>query len=242
MNNLEKLNGIHKGQVCFIIGAGSSIYFQNLKPLKDRITIAVNSGMLAIPEPTYFVSDDWSVANWSYFFKDLKSSKTKALLYEDKLANQASMFGNRSYLFRHRHGYHLTDEYSHSDKKNHICQSRTSFGSAIHIAHIMGCSKICLLGLDCFRIQGRRYFWQFWEPKKQPRRNDGISNDSFKTIVQDNKTTDSDLQDILKYWKDKGVEINKKCKVYNASPYSVLDVFEKVDLKNFVSENQNDTK
>lgn len=236
MNNIEKLNGIHSGETCFVIGAGSSIYFQNLKPLKDFVTIAVNSGQLAIKDPTYFVSDDWSVANWSYFYQDLINSNTKLLLYEDKLSTYAPLFGGRAYLFKHRQGYNITDKYSHSNKNYHICQSRTSFGSAIHIAHIMGCSKICLLGLDCFRTQDKRYFWQFWDRNKQPRRKDGISNDSFIKTINNGKSTDTDLEDMLVYWKNKGEVINKKCNVYNASPKSAVEVFTKVNLEDFIKE------
>ena len=59
VRNLEEFNGKHKGETCFIIGAGTSIHFQNLEPLKDHVTIAVNSGYVAANWASYFVSDDW---------------------------------------------------------------------------------------------------------------------------------------------------------------------------------------
>ena len=62
MRNLEEFNGIHKGKTCFVIGAGTSLHFQDLEPLKSMdnvVMIAVNSGYVAASWAGYFVSDDW---------------------------------------------------------------------------------------------------------------------------------------------------------------------------------------
>jgi len=59
VRNLEEFNGIHRGKTCFIIGAGASVHFQNLEPLKQHVTIAVNSGYVAANWASYFLSDDW---------------------------------------------------------------------------------------------------------------------------------------------------------------------------------------
>jgi len=107
--NLEEFNQIHKDKPAIIIGSGTSIFGLDLSPLKNCITLAVNSGYVAYPESNYFVSDDWSVANWSYFFRDLQQSPiTLALLYENKFRDSGSIFGERVVQFRHRLGYHVT--------------------------------------------------------------------------------------------------------------------------------------
>lgn len=228
--DLEEFNGIHKGRKCFIVGAGPSLHFQDISPLVNHVTITVNSGYLAFKEADYFITDDHATANWSYFYKDLKeSTKTNVLLYEDKLKNSTKLFGNRSVLFRHRKGYHITDKYEHNNKINHICQARTSTGSAIHVAHIMGCSEIFLLGLDCCRIEGKRYFWQF--RNNQPTRSDGIPIDNYHKTIENGTQSDSDLKEIHKYWNNTGKLILNKCKVYNASGNSVLNTFPKVNLE-----------
>ena len=59
MRNLEEMNGIYKDTPCFIICPGPSVAAQNLEPLKNYVTIAVNSGYLAAPWANYFLSDDW---------------------------------------------------------------------------------------------------------------------------------------------------------------------------------------
>lgn len=232
---LDEFNQKHAGQPAFIVGSGPSIHGQNLAPLKNFVTIAVNAGYVAVPDADYYLSDDWEASVWTYFAVDLRqSTKTTVFLYEDKLKDKAPWFGERSVLFRHRPGYHITDSYKHGKKSKHIVQCRTSVGSAIHVAHIMGCSPIVLLGLDCCRVMGRRWFWEFpgW---KQPRRLDGKKADKYTRKPH----TDTDLEQILSYWRDQGKKINDACKVYNASEISKIDVFPKKSLDDIVREISN---
>ena len=236
---LEEFNGIHDGSICFIIAAGTSIHFQDLEPLRQHITIAVNSGYVAAPWATYFVSDDWSVARWSYFFNDLKNSdKTIALLYEDKLKNQHAWFGDRGVLFRHCGVVQIPNKYEHDNPKRHIGQTRTSVGSAIMIAHIMGCSEIVLLGVDCCRNGGLRYFWQVSPQQyKMPFRNDNVPRDKYRQCkTVGGRKSDYDLVDISRTWDRFGKAVNKKCKVYNTSDISIVSVFPKVSLERFLEE------
>ncbi len=250
MRTLEEFNGIYNGQkkTAFIIGAGTSLHYQNLEPLKDHVTIAVNSGYVAAPWADFFISDDWACARWSYMFKDLRDSDhTIALLYENKLSSSARWFGNRSVMFRHRKGIHIADAYSHSDKKNHIGETRNSVGSGIMIAHIMGCSKIVLLGIDGYRQFGYRYFWQLsphispyrTEPYKKPFRNDKKTWDCFRKVKVKGQVTDTDLIDINRSWSEFGKAVNEKCMVYNASENSALTVFPKIDLERFLEDYEN---
>lgn len=239
MRNLEEFNQSYQKRPAFIIASGPSVFGLDLDTLlKDQITIAVNSGYVAMKTAKFFVSDDWSVVNWSYFFNDLyQSPTTLALLYENKFRDAHQIFGERFVAFRHRTGYHITNNYSHSNKENHILQSRTSVGSAIHIAHIMGCDPICLIGVDCHRTNGLRYFWQF-DPSKYnyPFRRDRTRFDNFQRIMHKGKQSDTDLVDILKYWETFGKELNEKCRVFNLSPASALDIFTKVSLDDFLKE------
>ncbi|MHA2279379.1 MAG: 6-hydroxymethylpterin diphosphokinase MptE-like protein [Promethearchaeota archaeon] len=235
MRNLAEFNGQFSGRTCFIVGAGPSLYGIDLEPVRDHVVIAVNSGYVATPWADFFVSDDWSVAHWSYFFRDLRQSRTTALLYEDKLAKSAGWFGDRSVLFRHQKGICIPDVYEHDDPKKHIGETRTSVGTAIMIAHIMGCSPICLLGIDCMRKSGLRYFWQISPYLHNiPYRNDGVPIDRYKKCKIGGQINDYDLIDIKKTWSAFGEAINKKSTVYNCSKESVLGVFPKMELGDLV--------
>lgn len=232
--NLDSYNQRHTNETAYIIGAGPSIFFQNLKPLKDKLTFAVNSGYCACPWATFFVSDDRSVQNWSYFFRDLYYSRhTTALLYEDKFSDIPKGFNNKTVFFRHRTGYNITEEYEHENYPNRIWQARTSMGTAIHIAYIMGCRRIVLIGNDLCRVQGRRYFWQLYYSGR-PYRKDTIAIDTFPRAMMDKHESDVDLLDIMNYWQSISQELNSKCEVLNASKISILDCFPKIELKDII--------
>lgn len=149
-------------------------------------------------------------------------------------------------IFRHRKGIHIADRYDHLNKKNHIGETRTSVGTGIMIAHIMGCSKIVLIGIDGNRQSGHRYFWELpphtspyrTEPYKRPYRNDRVAWDSYRKIKVKGQITDSDLIDINRSWLVFGTEVNKKIKVYNASENSALKVFPKIDLEQFIEDHE----
>lgn len=240
MRNLEEFNDRHHGKPCFILGSGCSLmpHIESglINRLSNYVSIAVNSGYLAFPESDFFISDDWSISHWSFFFDDLRnSSKTIALLYDKKLEDKAGWFGDRSVIFKHRKGYKLTKPYSHSEHINYIWEARTSVGSAIHAAYIMGCDPIVLLGMDCCRSpQGDRYFWQMsrWQEmgKKKPYRNDGVPIDAFPRCRVKYKQSDTDLKAILRYWTKVSYLLINKVHIYNTSIESMIDVFHKEEL------------
>lgn len=223
MRNLEEFNNKHTGKTCFIIGSGVSILNHDISKLSEYVTIAVNSGIIAAPFADYFLSDDVSVKMWSYFH-DLRSLKTQVLMYEDKLLSCENMFKERSVFYKHRRGYHLTKPYSHKIYEKALCECRTSVGSAIHTAYIMGCNPIVLVGIDCCRVDGKRYFWDFQKYEK-PIRLDGGRTDRFKKITQD---SDADLKEIMNYWTISSKHFLESCNVLNASEISIIDCFNKI--------------
>lgn len=237
MRNLEELNGIRKGEPCFIIGAGPSVICVDLDLIKDvGFTIAVNSGYVAM-ETDYFLSDDWSVAFWSYFSKELvKSPRTLALLYEEKLGNTSKQFGDRAVLFRHRKGYHLTTPYFHEKEEHHLCQARVSTGTAIHAAYVMGADPIVLIGADCRRLDGLRYFWELPEFQgEKPTYEDYAHRRRYIKKNLGGFQVDHDLVEIHKYWFEVSESFKEAgCTVLNASPLSILRQFPIVKIEDVI--------
>jgi len=235
MRNLEEFNGKHLGQPGIVIGSGTSVLDVDLSLFKNYPRITVNSGYMACTDAEYFVSDDEEISLWNFFCNDLRNSNTIVFLYEDKLQDRVEWFGDRSVLFRHRQGYHITDKYEHENKKNRIVQCRSSLGSAIHIAIIMGCDPILVVGLDCYRWNSYRWFWQHpsWQGIR-PYRIDRHKEDKYRQKYHRRVKTDDDLVDIMRYWQAQGGEFNKKCRVYNCSKDSLVDVFPKISAMDFV--------
>lgn len=237
MRTVEEFNGKYTGQPAVIIASGPSLYLQDLSLLSGLVCIVVNSGYIAMPDADFFISDDWSIFNWRSLTKCLIESRTTVLLYEDKLKHAADMFDSRAVLYKHRCGYNVTDDYSHTDYSRHILQCRTSVGSAVHVCHIMGCSPILLLGVDCRYLNGNRYFWQFDRKKyKMP-----IGKGAEKKFIRMNAEieTDTDLMEIAEYWRTLGKEFAHKCTIFNGSPISEVDVFEKISIVDFCEKYKN---
>ena len=228
MRNLEELNGKHAGQPACVLGSGPSIKMIDPSIYKNFVCIAVNAGIVANPESDYFLTDDCDCSNWTYFL-ELRHRRCDVLLYEEKFKGFPTLFGDRTVFFRHRTGYHVTDHYRHTEPKDHIVQCRTSVGSAIHVAHIMGCSPIFVAGVDCCRLDCKRWFWEFAGYRK-PKRLDGRRADKYRKT----KDSDTDLIEILQYWRDQGSEFLNRCQVYNASPISRVDAFPKITLQQYL--------
>lgn len=163
--NIQDLKNIHKDQIVFICGAGPSLHFIDTNLIKDHLSIAVNSGVIKVPKCDYFVSDDSAIKNWSYYKDVVAKIDCPKLLYKDKFEGRCSELSN-VVLFEHTWWFSpTTNEYNLNglklNKTGPIIGSRTSMGTAVHLAYIMGCNPIVLLGNDCCFKDLKRYFWQY---------------------------------------------------------------------------------
>lgn len=169
MTSLSDFHNKHAGQMGFILGAGPSLHFQDVAPLKDYPVFAVNSAILKFPQCDYFVTDDGAASEWNYFQTTAKNSRCHKLFFKKKLEDVVGIFDpdkvvwydhveghNPDFDSKNLSGYEMT-----RDPSLPICAARTSAGSAVHLAYIMGCDPIVLLGCDACYKNGKRYFWQF---------------------------------------------------------------------------------
>jgi len=241
--DIKDIENMHKGSAAFIIGAGPSLLDLNLESLKDFVTITVNSGIEKLPGCDYFVSDDNAACNWTWFSDTAKNSNCKKFLYKKKLKNRSYFFNKEDIVWydhvlshspnfdvSNSHGYKLT-------KDKGIIAARTSSGSALHIAWLMGCDPIILLGHDACYLDGKRYFWQSYPKDKQPKRNDlkKIGYVPNRPDFNDQKV-DAHCLDFNNYW-NKVVENNPELKdrVFNVSECSIIEAFDKLSFSEVMS-------
>lgn len=203
---VKDLQDIHRGKLCFIYGAGTSLRYVDERLLKKYVTITVNSGFLKDMLCDYFVSDDSAISSWSYY-DTIWRFGCKKLLFRDRFEPICKT--KKNVVF-----YDHTWWFSPSDKKYNldglkltkdepIVGARTSVGSAIHLAYIMGCDPIVLLGNDCRIIDGKRYFWQYNKKSFQPFR---VSGPAFNDRNQNNGF---DRNSFVEYW-NKFAEVNNE--------------------------------
>lgn len=174
MQNLKKYKDIHKNEKCFILGAGPSLTRVEKKDLKNVITFAVNGAIAKFDDATYFVTEDQGVSEWSYFYDQLSSSKCIKFFNKDKFVQSKldrvawecfTQMENKElydqYVWEKDKKLYVEDVGLHRNTSEPLTASRTSIATAIHLAHIMGCSPIVLIGCDCQNVNKKNHFWEF---------------------------------------------------------------------------------
>tara|TARA_Y100000310_G_C20679983_1_gene815333 strand:- start:1974 stop:2786 length:813 start_codon:yes stop_codon:yes gene_type:complete len=249
--SIKDLEDKYKGKAGFVIGSGPSIAEQDVTPLRDYVTISVNSGLVKMPDCDFFLSDDVGVKNWSYYLFDLPQTKCLKLLYIDKLQEYCHHLNPEEVIFfRHKWwhdprnkkfnpvGLTLTKGYNEP-----IIGARSSAASALHFLYIMGCDPIVLLGTDCSLSnvydEGilRRYFYQYWPKEMQPYRITGESVFCAPNRgIKDDFYVDSHSMEFLDYWHLLAKQVDKQSiNVINASG-GILEYFPRMKLEEVLDE------
>lgn len=242
--NLKDIQNKHEGKLGFVIGAGPSLRNVDVEMLSGHVNISVNSSLPKVPFADYFVADDIGVKNWSYFKTDLvEKSNAVALLYKKKLKNHVSHIPtNRIIWFDHKWWYDPKNEKHNpdglvmtKDAEAPIIGARTTAGSAVHLAYIMGCDPIVLLGCDCCYDGFKRYYWQF---AGQP---DCFRATGEKVFSIPNrgkyrgKFVDSHSMDFIEYWAALAKSASKQgIRVINASG-GLLNSFPRATLEDVLN-------
>lgn len=241
---MKSLYNKHFNKMAFVIGAGPSLRFINNDDIKDYVTITVNSGILKLPECDYFLSDDIGAHWWNYWHDTAPKSNCIKLLYEDKLKRFADHFDPKQVVyFKHKEWFTPPNKFylpegltMTKDPTLPIIGARTSVASAVHVAYIMGCNPIVLLGCDCcYGPENCRYFWQYPGFKKAYRINNEPVFCETNGMKISSKMVDYHCVEFIHYW-NKFAKINKgKCNIISASD-GLLKCFPKMEIKDILKE------
>lgn len=240
----HKLQGIHEGERCFIIGTGPSIATQELSPLKDELCITLNQFYVhkdfSKIDPTYHLLTGLAVhprispAIGLEWFKELEEKVTNSTIflnYEDR------DFVLRNELLRDRmvHYVSLDGDYKllpreGIDATKKLYPAQNSSILAIQLALYMGFRQIFLLGLDHDWIlrYSERLSTHFYKP--------------IDTVLERSGLTEWDVTNWGKQfwlnwnlWEEysmvKDYAEAHDVRILNATAGGLLDVFERVDYK-----------
>lgn len=215
MNFVDK----HLGKIGFVLGTGPSL--RNVDPdlLKNHITIAVNGAILKAPKADYYFSCDYGMVLWNSWLS-LKHISCDVIMacnvgfcaFEHRLDRK--VFEDIDISRRH---YLKRKEGLEVDKNPIMMSGSSSVHSAIHFAHLLGCSPIVLAGCDCGYIEGKKHYWDF---PNQPK--EGLRDPDFdkyrRPLSADNPggKTDGELRRHLGVWR-KLKDQNPNLKIIDAS-------------------------
>jgi len=216
MASVKDFRDRHAGKLGFVIGSGPSLHKVDTEVLKDYVTFAVNSSLSKIQFADYFVADDIGVKNWNYYANILPTVEAVPFLFIDKLKDHAAHLDEDKIVwFKHTWWFDPKNKTYNEDglimtKDEPIIGARTTAGSAVHLAYIMGCDPIVLLGCDCCYEGSRRYYWQFKDEKKCYRLT-GEQVFSFPNRgLQNGRPVDAHSVDFLEYWEALGKQVKKQ--------------------------------
>ncbi len=244
----RKFKGKYKGRRCFILATGPSIQEQDLNSLRAEICFAVNN---------FFVHKDFSVINPEYYciaplhppfteedgvrWLEEMNRRMKERTFFLGLSDKALVERNR--LLKEQEIYYLAFNSRSSfvqwnpyltDLAGPLPPQPSVTLIAITVAIYMGFSEIYLLGVDHsfpFHMGESRHFYKETERK--------LGEDSYKAH-QDNQEFFLQMAELFNKYKilRKNAE-SKGIRIVNATPGSLLDVFEMEDLHAVLEKGQN---
>ena len=137
---LKRLEGVHSGRRCFVIGNGPSLTIADLDRLQGEITFAANKVYLAFADtrwrPTYYFVVDRVVAE----------SNRQAIV--DLTLDKYAVDLLRPLLGRTGFTYFDIRGGSRRDVRHGLDVGATVISSMVQFAYYMGCSEMYLVGVD----------------------------------------------------------------------------------------------
>jgi len=232
MKNYTELIGKYEGKTAIICGAGPSLYevYMNKKVWEkinngNQVIIICNSAILAFdwyldagnPDMKIWLSNDSLSKKWSWW-ELVKKANCIKIVRNSWLKYKKELKG---FLF---FSPRKTSEDIVDFEEQNLCYC-SSLPSSLDLSLQLGCKSIFLLGADHSRSKdGKRYFWEYFNKKDQPRQIQPaiprfeVQARSFKF----NNMAYKALKKFAEY---------KKVNIYNCNPESKVEVFDKITIK-----------
>jgi len=221
-NNYIKFINSHKGENCFILASGPSLFFAMknfiFKDIKKYSKIiCVNSSILAENNPDYWISCDHLCVRWSWF-NLVKNNNCTRIVRDSWVKYKDDTEG--FYFFSPRKT--PEDQIDFNEKRLMYCNSTNA---SIDFAIQCGFKNIFILGLDHKKIENKDHFWQFFHKKDQPKQIKPAQGqwEQQKSVFEIHLKSYNVLNEFANH---------KKVKIYNCNPDSKVEVFDKIDFKN----------
>ncbi len=211
MFDLKDFRGKHEGQDFVVTGSGPSLHNMDFGVLEGKICIAVNSSILKIRTPDYYLTSDGSAclsSHWKY----VKEGNFPVLLgrlgCSEHFYNHGDMSDDRVCFYEKE----KKDPPIMIEESESIIFGTSSVHCAMHFAVICGAKRIIVLGCDCQYNGDKNYFYNYegeekdiwlgedWESKGYYKGQVlGCASGSGTTIAR-HGDTDGQLSAMLNYW------------------------------------------
>lgn len=159
---LSRVSGIHAGRRAIVMGSGHSINsFDFSKLLKDDIIISCNQSITAVKHCNYFCMTDGAIPEAEFFQYGVEISDKilfcsgLSFLELPAVVAQYDKIKHKSYFFNRRYNNSSNLDFNLNDGL--LIKGSDVVHVAAHLAHIMGCYPIVLVGVDLNYAKGKKY-------------------------------------------------------------------------------------
>lgn len=242
----ERFRNRHAGRRCFVIGNGPSLANEDIAPLRDEITIVMNSfhrhPVLSLWKPTYYCRADPGPSF------DTPERVRTIREYVEPVAPQACMFAISLRPVIEAHGVLPPDRVFYfrgvcdlaewpadvyePDFTRGIPYPGNTGHLAILFAMFLGCSPICLLGMDHDYLAHRSVSRHFY-----PASADDCGGDDDLGTYTYMEMMRQQVREWERYEVLRAIAARRGCAILNATAGSFLDLFPRVSFGNLVAVN-----
>jgi hypothetical protein len=160
--NISQIGDAKRSDTVFIVGGGPSLGGFNFKSLENFDTIVINKAVEYVPNPTYFITMDYSyLSKTDHWIADYSKRGISTVFIANMTANLAKKEGiyvDTKFNMR----YTKLGEFNYVIESKHVIDRKNGFGKtlgdfahgdnsgfcAIQLALLLGYEKIYLLGFD----------------------------------------------------------------------------------------------
>jgi len=161
-SDLAIFRNIHKGQRAFVVGAGYSLNDFDTSKITDKdIVLAVNHGCTVLKHCHYFCFTDGSIP-YANFFKHATNISDKIMccanltLYEHLVkVNMYELIKDKTYFLNRR--YTTSNNLNFNFWDGLLIDGNDVSHVVSHLAHVLGCNPIILVGIDLNYRTGVKY-------------------------------------------------------------------------------------
>ena len=161
---LDDLRGAYRGRTAIVMGSGPSLARlpANDERIYRHVLFAVNGAIEYLPRADFFCSSDSGIMDteWRYTLRESSCRIVQSANREQWPLNAVYGIPNSRGIWYTRR----TDmrDYDMSPSRPDIILGTSSAHPAVHVALVLGCSRVYLVGCDCAYSGSAHHWWQLF--------------------------------------------------------------------------------
>lgn len=160
-DSLLDFKDIHKGKRSFLIASGPSLDNFDLNKIKDDdIVFVVNEAVTAIKKFNYFCIVDGGVIKSNYFMFGVNNCQKVCFLtsgfFRNDIRHIIQKIDDEKIIVLNRRYKNVSNK-DFNSKDGLLVVGGTVVLATANLAHVMGCSPICLVGVDLNYSNNKKY-------------------------------------------------------------------------------------